>query len=62
MKRETVCDIIDIDIYLLLYLDLDSIINLLAVSKMQYSVLSNLAFVKQFVSLESKHDYLELIK
>ena len=77
MNRQTVCNIADIDIYLLFYLDLDSIINLLSVSKMQYNVLSNLVFVKQLVSLKqkyeycnlrsvvllgSKHDYLELIK
>ena len=72
----TICNVEDIDIYFLYYLDLDSVIALLTISKNQYVIMMKQDFVKQLIELKKKykiditniitysstHNYLALIK
>ena len=51
----TICNVEDIDIYFLYYLDLDFVIAVLTVSKNQYAIMMKQDFVKQLVELKKKY-------
>ena len=49
----TICNFPDIDIYLLYYLDIKSVIRLSAISKDQHTLLSNLDFIRELHLLKN---------
>ena len=51
----TVCKILDIDIYLITYLDFKTICNLLMISKTQYSVMFTFDFINELYLLKQKY-------
>ena len=68
----TICNFPDIDIYLLYYLDIKSMMRLMSTSQNQYNLLSGLEFIKELKSLKdfekihiinyaAKYNYLSLI-
>ena len=51
----TICGIADIDIYLLYYLDISSVLHLTIISKDQYNTLTNLDFIRELRLLNHKY-------
>lgn len=71
----TICNFPDLDVYLLYYLDIKTIFQLMLISKNQYNLLSKQDFIQQLCLLKRKnikifeiieyackYNYLELIK
>ena len=57
----TICKLADIDIYLLYYLDIKTVLAVTEISKEQNTLMINLDFVKQLRTLVQKHGYKNII-
>ena len=57
----TICKFVDIDTYLLYFIDIKTVISLITISKDQYNHMINLDFVKQLCSLVQKHECINII-